>query len=98
MTELSRSSEPSRPRKYFWATMLVAFCDQVFGNSTPRCSKAGFAGIADHGVAKLPLDLVEGVHPRGRVAALAEQALRRLRFTVFAALSDILYLLFNRRF
>src|SRR5215210_3191244 len=33
-----------RPRKYFWATMLVAFCDQLFGNSTPRCSKAGFSG------------------------------------------------------
>ena len=24
--------------------MLVAFCDQVFGNSTPRCSKAGLSG------------------------------------------------------
>ena len=33
-----------RPRKYFWATMLVAFCDQLFGNSTPRCSNAGFSG------------------------------------------------------
>ena len=44
LTELSRSSEPSRPRKYFWATMLVAFCDQDFGNSTPRCSNAGFSG------------------------------------------------------
>ena len=43
-TELSRSSDPSRPRKYFWATMLVAFCDQDFGNSTPRCSKAGLSG------------------------------------------------------
>ena len=36
--------EPSWPRKYFWATMLVAFCDQVVGNSTPRCSNAGFSG------------------------------------------------------
>src|SRR3954452_1119443 len=27
-----------RPRKYFWATMFVAFCDQVFGNSTSACS------------------------------------------------------------
>ena len=44
LTEDSRSSVPSRPRKYFWATMLVAFCDQVVGNSTPRCSKAGFSG------------------------------------------------------
>src|SRR5215218_8267611 len=33
-----------RPRKYFWATMLVAFCDHVFGNSTPRCSNAGLSG------------------------------------------------------
>src|SRR5918999_3011392 len=40
----SRSGEPSRPRKYFWATMFVAFCDHDFGNSTPRCSKAGAAG------------------------------------------------------
>src|SRR4051812_30271536 len=24
--------------------MLVAFCDHVFGNSTPRCSNAGFSG------------------------------------------------------
>src|SRR5215208_7186545 len=43
-TEVSRSGEPRRPRKYFWATMLVAFCDQLFGNSTPRCSKAGLSG------------------------------------------------------
>src|SRR3954465_11872715 len=33
-----------RPRKYFWATMFVEFCDQVFGNSTPRCSNAGLSG------------------------------------------------------
>ena len=32
------------PRKYFWATMLVAFWDQLFGNSTSRCSNAGFSG------------------------------------------------------
>src|SRR3954447_14398464 len=30
-----------RPRKYFCATMLVAVCDQNFGNSTSFCSKAG---------------------------------------------------------
>src|SRR5579883_1661071 len=40
LTERSRRGEPSGPRKYFWATMLVAFCDQTFGNSTLRCSKA----------------------------------------------------------
>src|SRR5436190_8235720 len=25
--------------------MLVEFCDQVFGNSTPRCSNAGLSGL-----------------------------------------------------
>src|SRR5689334_18559364 len=25
--------------------MLVAFWDQLFGNSTPRCSKAGLSGL-----------------------------------------------------
>src|SRR3954453_4226209 len=39
-SELSRSIEPSCPLKYFWATMLVAFCDQLTGNSTPVCSNA----------------------------------------------------------
>ncbi len=32
-----------RPRKYFWATMFVAVCDQNFGNSTPFCSKTGLS-------------------------------------------------------
>ena len=36
----SRSGVPSVPRKYFWATMFVAFSDQDTGNSTSRCSKA----------------------------------------------------------
>ncbi len=36
----SRSAVPRVPRKYFWATMLVALTDQVVGNSTPSCSKA----------------------------------------------------------
>src|SRR3712207_3398266 len=39
LTDDSRSGEPMRPRKYFCATMFVAFCDHVFGNSTPFCSK-----------------------------------------------------------
>ncbi len=38
--ELSRCGVPSVPRKYFWATMLVAFRDQVTGNSTSTCSNA----------------------------------------------------------
>src|SRR5687767_3972952 len=33
-----------RPRKYFWETMLVVFCDQLFGNSTPRWTNAGLSG------------------------------------------------------
>ena len=31
---------PSVPRKYFWATMLLAFSDQSAGNSTAGCSNA----------------------------------------------------------
>ena len=40
LTERSRAGELSCPRKYFWATMFVAFCDHVLGNSTSVCSKA----------------------------------------------------------
>src|SRR3954452_23295572 len=40
LTECSRSGDPMRPRKYFWATMLVAFWDQLSGNSTPSCLKS----------------------------------------------------------
>src|SRR5262245_23320941 len=39
-TECSRSGLPRGPRKYFWATTFVASCDQNFGTSTFRCSKA----------------------------------------------------------
>src|SRR3954463_2367054 len=39
LTERSRVGESSWPRKYFWATMLVAFCDQLFGNSTSSWRK-----------------------------------------------------------
>jgi hypothetical protein len=42
-TERSRSGEVIRPRKYFCATMLVAVCDQNFGNSTSFCSKTGLS-------------------------------------------------------
>src|SRR3954470_10553278 len=49
LTDDSRSGVPMRPRKYFWATMFVAFCDQVFGNSTSSCSK-------------LPTDAVRSSH------------------------------------
>src|SRR4051794_17193099 len=40
-TECSRWGVFSFPRKYFWATMLVAVCDQNEGNSTSFCSKEG---------------------------------------------------------
>jgi hypothetical protein len=36
----SRSGAPRWPRKYFWATIVVALRDQVTGNSTSRCSNA----------------------------------------------------------
>ena len=42
-TDRSRSGEVMRPRKYFWATMFVAVCDQNFGNSTPFWSKTGLS-------------------------------------------------------
>ena len=56
--------------------MLVAFWDQLLGNSTPRCSKAGLSGIADHRVADLPLDLVERMHAGSRKPPLYREALR----------------------
>ena len=40
-TECSRWGVLSFPRKYFWATMLVAVCDQNEGNSTSFCSNEG---------------------------------------------------------
>ena len=39
-SERSRSGVPRVPRKYFWATMFVAFSDHETGNSTSSCSKA----------------------------------------------------------
>src|SRR3977135_142193 len=36
----SRSAVPRVPRKYFWATMLVAFSDQLVGNSTSAWKNA----------------------------------------------------------
>src|SRR4029078_12609341 len=39
-SDVSRSGVPRVPRKYFWATMLVAFCDHVVGNSTSDWKKA----------------------------------------------------------
>ena len=42
--------------------MLVAFCDQDAGNSMPL-EKRRDRGIADHGIADLPLDAVEWMLP-----------------------------------
>src|ERR1700687_473348 len=38
-TLVSRSGVPTPPRKYFWATTLIASCDQERGTSTSFCSK-----------------------------------------------------------
>jgi hypothetical protein len=40
LERLTRARGAGVPRKYFWATMLVALSDHVVGNSTPSCSKA----------------------------------------------------------
>ena len=47
LTERSRVGDVSWPRKYFWATMLVAFCDQLLGNSTCSCLKPPTAAVRD---------------------------------------------------
>ena len=44
-TERSRVGESSWPRKYFWETMFVEFCDQVAGNSTPSWRKEPTAAV-----------------------------------------------------
>ena len=59
LTERSRSGEPSCPRKYFWATMLVAFCDQLLGELDALLLEGDLLAVADARVAQLPLDGVE---------------------------------------
>ena len=63
-----------RPRKYFWATMFVAVCDQNFGNSTPFWSNAGLSLPGMKASRSLPLDLVERVAARDREVAANGQA------------------------
>ena len=41
----SRSAVPSVPRKYFWATMLVALSDHEVGNSTSDWKKASVPSL-----------------------------------------------------
>ena len=65
----SRSGVPSVPRKYFWATMLVAFSDHVDRELDVELLEGVGAvlEVRDAGVAALPLDLVVGVDARGSV-------------------------------
>ena len=66
---------PGEPRKYFWATMFVAFCDQDLGISTSLLLEGDLAGpvVLDHGVAHLPLDLVVGMNTLGGEESLDAQ-------------------------
>ena len=61
----SRSGVPSVPRKYFWATMLVALTDHATGNSTSTLLERDSAvlPVADPSVTALPHDLVVRVDP-----------------------------------
>ena len=62
----SRSGVPSVPRKYFWATMLVAFSDQRDRELDVELLEGDRAVpvVRDAGVAPLPHDLVVGVDAR----------------------------------
>ena len=74
----SRSAVPRVPRKYFWATMLVAFSDQVGGELHVELLEGdrAVAEVGDPGVAPLPRELVVGVDPvGGEVAADADAGL-----------------------
>ena len=56
----------AEPRKYFWATMLVALTDHVTGELDPELLEGhrAVAVVGDACVAALPLDLVVGVDRR----------------------------------
>ena len=75
LTERSRVGESSWPRKYFWATMFVAFCDHDFGNSTFVLLERDLVAVADPRVADLPLDLLERMDARLREQPLDTQRL-----------------------
>ena len=60
-TELSRSGLAMRPRKYFCATMLVAVCDQNFGELDVLLLEGRAVLARNVCVADLPVDLVEWV-------------------------------------
>ena len=67
-SDVSRSAVPSVPRKYFWATMLVAFCDHVDRELDVGLEEGVGAVLVvrDPRLAPLPLDGVVGVHARAR--------------------------------
>src|SRR2546427_108728 len=58
-----------RPRKYFWATMFVAVCDQNFGNSTIETAPAVTPSVAARPLPKPDSDACEprAGHSLGRV-------------------------------
>ena len=66
-SEVSRSSVPGVPRKYFWARMLVAFRHQVVGHLDAELLEGDGAVpvVGDPGVAPLPDDLVVRVDTVG---------------------------------
>ena len=75
LSDLSRSSVPSVPRKYFCARMLVAFRLQVSGTSTPELLEGHRAVpvVGDAGVAPLPArPRRRGGRPGGEVAPDAD--------------------------
>ena len=61
----SRSGVPGVPRKYFWATMFVAFCDHGGRELDPELLEGdrSVTEVRDAGVAPLPVHLVVGVGP-----------------------------------
>ena len=69
------SGEPIWPRKYFWATMLVAFCDQLAGNSTSRCSKATWSPWPMRASRSSHSTVVERMHAGSGEVALDRQRL-----------------------
>ena len=62
LTLRSRSGVPIWPRKYFETTMLVACCDQDFGNLDVALLEHHLAAfVADDRRAQLPFDFVERI-------------------------------------
>ena len=86
-----------RPRKYFWATMFVAVCDQNFGNSTSFCSNAGLSLPGMKRVARLPVDLVERVAAGDREVAANGERLASSCNDVFTSCSTATWTVLHPR-